>query len=153
MNSYLFGLNTHGVFLFIASVLIYEYFVVRERELFYHSIFSIISALIITVILKELFTIPRPFLVEGMSPGAGLTHLSSFPSTHTALAFALASTVTLHQKKFGVLVFILATAVAIGRVVAAVHYPMDIFAGVLIGVLCGLFFDTIHFGKKRARRR
>ena len=84
---------------------------------------------------------------------AGLAGLASFPSTHTALAFSLATTVALHQPYLGVFLLVISALIGIGRVAANVHFPVDIAFGVLLGVLVGVFFDQIHFKNIRSRNR
>lgn len=146
-------LNTHGVVLFIVAVFIYEFFILEKKEVAMHALFSVVATLIVTIILKELYVVPRPYIQMGIEPGAGMTTFSSFPSAHTSLAFALATAVTLHQKRFGVLLFAISSIIGLGRVVADVHYPVDIAFGILIGVVVATFFDTIHFSKLRNSKK
>lgn len=148
-NPLLVLLNTHGIFVVVLFVVLYEVFVSKNVEVALHVCLSVIAVLIFTVILKELFLVPRPYLVEGIDPSAGLTSFSSLPSTHTAVAFVLATTVTLHQKKLGVFLFTIASLTGIGRVMANVHYPLDIIVGILIGVLTGVIFNQIHLTRKK----
>lgn len=142
-------LNTHGIVLLVIFVLFYELYVERKTEVALHVLMSVIFVLIFTIILKELFAVPRPFLAEGEEAYAGLTHFSSLPSTHTAVAFVLATSVALHQKRLGVFLFTIASLIGIGRVMANVHYPIDIIVGLLIGVLTGVIFNQIHLTRKK----
>ncbi|OGM33503.1 hypothetical protein A2803_04895 [Candidatus Woesebacteria bacterium RIFCSPHIGHO2_01_FULL_44_21] len=142
-------LNTHGVILLVVFVFIYERYIARRKELAWHALFSALSAFVFSLILKELFLVPRPYMYGGY-PSAGLSEFSSLPSVHAAVAFSLATSVTLHQKSIGVLLFTVAALLGVGRVLANVHYPLDIALGVLIGVLTSLIFNKIHikFRKK-----
>lgn len=140
-------LNTYGVFALVALIVFYEISVARKYEVAIHIVLSVVFVLVFTVVLKELFLVPRPYLVYSIDPAAGLNHLSSLPSSHTAVAFVLATTVTLHQKRLGVFLFTLASLISIGRVMASVHYPVDIVIGILIGVLTGVIFNQIHLYK------
>jgi undecaprenyl-diphosphatase len=64
---------------------------------------------------------------------------SSFPSSHTYVAFAIATSVFLYgHKKLGTLLFVLAFFVAIGRIGVGLHYPSDIMGGVILGILSGV---------------
>lgn len=142
-------LNTHGVFLLVVFILFYEAIVVKNREVVWHVLFSVVATLIFCIVLKELFQIPRPYVTSGEDALAGLTYFSSLPSAHTAVAFVLATTVTLHQKTLGVFLFTLAALIGMGRVLANVHAPIDIILGLLIGVLTGVIFNQIHLSRRR----
>lgn len=150
-------LNTHGFILLVVFVILYELFVAREKEIALHVLFSVIAVFVFTLVLKELFLIPRPYMISGEDPMAGLAGFSSLPSVHAAVTFCLATTVILHQRLLGVFLFTMAALVSFGRVVANVHYPLDIAVGVLIGILTGIIFNEIHIRSRkkytRIRRR
>jgi undecaprenyl-diphosphatase len=59
---------------------------------------------------------------------------SSFPSGHTASAFAFAAAAGAAQPMFSASLRILAILVGYSRVHAGVHYPADVLAGAFIGV-------------------
>jgi undecaprenyl-diphosphatase len=60
----------------------------------------------------------------------------SFPSDHASFLFAIAFTLWfLGYKKLSVVIFIIATVVSVFRVVAGVHYPADIVAGFIVGLI------------------
>lgn len=73
---------------------------------------------------------------------------SSFPSMHAAGAFALAQSLGLSlwslkdaksdPRWLALSIWLLAGAVALSRVVLGVHFPSDILAGLLVGVLSAL---------------
>ena len=142
-------LNTSGVLLLVLFVLLYEIFIVKNYEIAGHICLSVLAATIFSLILKELFLVPRPYMVDGKSAYAGLVQYSSLPSIHSAIAFVLATTVTLHQKKFGVFLFTMAAIIGVGRVAANVHYPLDITIGMLVGVLTGVILNEVHLYRKK----
>jgi len=91
-------------------------------------------------VLKEIVRRPRPYLALVTAPPTLIDPPSSFsfPSGDAALAFGAA--VALGQvlprlRPFGLL---LASAIALSRVVIGVHYPLDVLGGVAIGILGGL---------------
>ena len=66
----------------------------------------------------------------------------SMPSRHVFSAVMIALCVWLVQWWLGLILLVLALALAIIRVIGGVHYPRDVIAGVLCGLLAGaiLFF-------------
>lgn len=143
--------NSIGVFIFIAAAVIYVW-IRGRRELALHTLFTVGIAGIITIVLKELFLTPRPFIVNGEEPLAGLAYLSSFPSAHAAVAFAAATTIALHSSRLGLFLIVIAGFIGLGRVAADVHYPIDIAFGVLVGVTIALFFEHVHIYPKRKNK-
>jgi membrane-associated phospholipid phosphatase len=63
---------------------------------------------------------------------------SSFPSGHTASAFAFATGTSSELPGLAPVLVPLACAVAYSRVYTGVHYPTDVAAGAAIGVGCGV---------------
>jgi len=61
----------------------------------------------------------------------------SFPSGHTAAAFVMATQAILFLPQFAVLAVLWALSVGLSRVALGVHFPGDVLAGMLLGVLCG----------------
>ena len=58
----------------------------------------------------------------------------SFPSGHTASAFAFATAVTADLPQLALPLFGLATVVGYSRVHNGVHYPGDVMAGAVLGL-------------------
>jgi len=64
----------------------------------------------------------------------------SFPSGDTAVAFAVATTLSSSLARlWAPAFFAVAGAIGLFRVTALAHYPSDVMAGALIGVLCGVY--------------
>ena len=91
------------------------------------------------MILKPLVARPRPFT----SDPARILLIPrpedySFPSGHTAVSFAAASAALFMKKrKTGVAFGAVACLIAFSRLYLYVHYPTDVLAGAVIGILCG----------------
>ncbi len=116
-----------------------------KKEQVLHALFACFVAFTVTEIIKQLFHIPRPFIVDGLRNYTLTTPLdSTFPSSHSAVVFALALTVWFHDRKIGFLFLFLAAIVAWARVAANVHYPIDVFFGGVIGSLVALIIEKIH---------
>lgn len=62
----------------------------------------------------------------------------SFPSDHTSAIFAVAMVVRLSgHKKLGNALFVIGILIGISRLLAGVHYPLDVIGGVLVGCIVG----------------
>ena len=61
----------------------------------------------------------------------------SFPSKHALTAGALATVLTLASWKLGILAWVYALLVIVGRVYGAKHWPSDVVAGMVLGIACG----------------
>lgn len=64
----------------------------------------------------------------------------SFPSGHTTSAFAsaLAASCFFRNKAFVISSVTLAAIIAISRIYLYVHFPTDVIAGLIIGVICAI---------------
>lgn len=140
---------------FIADLLIYVLFLGLlvlwlidnriKREQVLHAISAVVVALLIAYLIKDFFPTKRPYVYEGIVPiTLTIPHDSSFPSSHTAAAFALAMSIYLHERKIGIVFLLEATLVGISRVVADVHYPIDIVAGAVIGMFVAVLVSKSH---------
>jgi undecaprenyl-diphosphatase len=63
---------------------------------------------------------------------------ASFPSDHASASFAIAVAVCLIDPIAGAAFLVLASLIAVGRVVVGEHYPGDVVAGAAIGTLAAL---------------
>lgn len=59
----------------------------------------------------------------------------SFPSGHAMAAFAAATVIYYSNRRLGAIAMILASLIAFSRLYLYVHYPSDVIAGMLIGIL------------------
>lgn len=89
----------------------------------------------ISAILKVLVHAPRPFVVQGIPNSFMVQNYTSFPSGHATLFFAIATAIFLYNKRNGMLLYIFATIIAVFRVIAGIHYPIDVITGALIGIV------------------
>lgn len=110
------------------------------RMISYIMIVSLALATIITnLMLKLVFKRERPFLknpeVEELIEKPTDC---SFPSGHTASSFAIAIIIWYcFSTIFGVGAMLLALLISLSRVYLGVHYPSDILAGMMVGLLIG----------------
>jgi decaprenylphosphoryl-5-phosphoribose phosphatase len=79
---------------------------------------------------------PRPVL-EGLPPLGGAPSSLSFPSAHATSSFAVATAMVRVDPAMGA-AFVVAFALALGRPYLGMHYPSDVLAGAVLGVVLGL---------------
>lgn len=60
----------------------------------------------------------------------------SFPSGHTLSSFAAASVLSAFFTEYGLVFIGIAFLIALSRIYLYVHYPTDVIAGVIFGLLC-----------------
>lgn len=70
---------------------------------------------------------------------------SSFPSKHTAVAFALATSVLLRERLFGSIMWFLAILTGLSRIWLGHHYPFDIIGSAFIGILTSIVIDNTSY--------
>lgn len=103
---------------------------------------SLISVfVIVNVIIKPLIGRARPFEISTDILNNILIALpvdGSFPSGHTAAAFASATAVFCCNRKYGSILLIAAFIMGISRLYFAVHFPTDVIGGLCIGVTVGV---------------
>ncbi len=110
----------------------------------------ILSLILCNLTLKPIVARPRPF---DINKDAILIINKptdfSFPSGHSSSSFAAASAFLMGNivkngnkkiianKKYVVLIFIIAFLIAISRLYLYVHFPSDVLFGIILGIFCG----------------
>lgn len=59
----------------------------------------------------------------------------SFPSGHSLASFEAATCIFIRYKKWGVAALLLAAAIAFSRLYLYVHFPSDVLAGTVLGII------------------
>ena len=106
-------------------------------------LFAVIVSSLLGQIFKHLFCRARPlteksgeFFTEFPCLGKGAGFIS-FPSGHAVTAFALAFVLARAYPRYAVPFYGLAVMVALSRVYLAKHFPSDVVAGAVVGILAG----------------
>jgi undecaprenyl-diphosphatase len=106
-----------------------------------HAAIALISTSLLVVVVKRIVRRTRP--AEELHSSAPPDRFS-FPSGHTAAAFALAIAMFGASPILVPGLLLLAICVAYGRMYLGVHYPLDVAAGAAIGLVTGSIVALIH---------
>jgi membrane-associated phospholipid phosphatase len=94
---------------------------------------------IVVALLKETVDRPRPAHADpGIDTVVGTPGSPSFPSGHTATAFAAAAVVGAFYPRLRWPLYGLAALVGISRIYLGVHFALDVVAGAILGLSIGL---------------
>jgi undecaprenyl-diphosphatase len=153
-NIYIFGAK----YLFLASIIIAVYYflkIEKKKEFFKFAIFSLPLSLAIAKIFNLIYFDPRPFVVNNFEPLIKHAVDNGFPSDHTLLAASLAALVTVFDCKIGGLLWLIALAVGISRVLVGVHHIIDIVGSIVISIISAavVYYSIIKRQTDAARNK
>jgi len=140
-----FWLDVLGVFFaeYFEYVLIFcllLFLVIRFRKYWKMVFQSIVSAVLARFVVVELirwiWEKPRPFIHNHVN--LLVTHNApAFPSGHAAFFFAISTIVYFYNKRAGILFFLAGFLICLARIFIGIHWPSDILAGAVVGILSG----------------
>ena len=118
----------------------------KKKEIFLVFLSGILAGLIDEV-LKVLIKLPRPFdvftNVHPVFPEIGY----AFPSFHATFFSALAFSIFFMHKKAGYVFMFFALLIGAARIIAGVHFPIDILGGFALGFLVAYFINLFQISK------
>lgn len=111
----------------------------RARDVLFVAL-ALLTTWLVVAALKYLTGRPRPpmFLDHGLYGflfAGGTAEFRSFPSGHSACAFALAVTLGRYSRPARHVLFAVAGLIALSRLVLGIHYLGDVVAGAYLGVM------------------
>lgn len=107
----------------------------------------LLDLVLANMILKPLVARPRPCWVrDTVEMLVRVPKDYSFPSGHTMASFAAAGALYFTKRTWGCWAMVLAFFMGISRLYFYVHFPTDVLAGLVLGLLCG--FLGAFFMKK-----
>lgn len=126
-------------------VFVWQHATQKRPRLIVVTILVVLMAFQLASIIHTLYPEPRPQLTNvPVNVLITLANTKAFPSEHTMIAFLLAGLVWCYpsgvagkQKRLGIAYFSGATIIGLSRIVAGVHWPGDVLAGMVIGLVFG----------------
>ncbi len=109
----------------------------------------VLCFIVVNLFLKNAVARVRPYdAMEQIRCLVGPQADYSFPSGHTAIAFAASVPVfIISSKKLGIIMIIFSVLMALSRIYVCVHYPTDVIGGAVIGILCGIVTGMVIYPK------
>ncbi|WP_250277867.1 phosphatase PAP2 family protein [[Clostridium] colinum] len=143
-------ITIYSCYLFFIMYLIgYVYIFLNFEKFGYKTLLKYIFVPLITIIIAKILrkniNSKRPF--EKMNITSLVEHKggNSMPSNHSASAMVLAMALTYISPKYFLFFIILAIITGIFRIIAGLHYPIDVLFGFLLGLLIGILGFFILF--------
>ncbi len=94
---------------------------------------------IVVSIFRYFYNAKRPYTMYNYEPIVFRNKEGqSMPSRHVFSAFVIACAFAYINPKFSIIYFVVATLIAIHRVLVGVHFIKDVVAGALIGIISGI---------------
>jgi len=94
---------------------------------------------VLVSIFRKVVNAPRPYEVTGNEPIIKKeTEGNSFPSRHVFSVFVIATTLYFISNPLGIFLMLAGIILAVLRVVGGVHFPRDVIAGAIIGIISGI---------------
>lgn len=110
-----------------------------DNEVFLKATLVPLGTLVLITALRYIINAKRPYEKYNYTPVVKKdTKGKSFPSRHTASAFIIAMAFLYLDTTLGVIMLVLATVIAITRVLSGVHFIRDVIGGALISILTGI---------------
>jgi undecaprenyl-diphosphatase len=114
----------------------------RHRDRYWSAVLTGVAAVValgVNQLVGALWFEQRPFVaLHGVTMLLAHPADNSFPSDHAVIAGALAVGTLLFARRWGIVAVVVAVLLALARVYAGMHYPLDVIAGLAIGALVAL---------------
>ena len=126
-------------FIYVTYPLVLFYLIYTRDARLIRVVLAPAISFVFVSIFRHYVNAPRPYEVSDNDPIiAKETKGNSFPSRHVFSAFVIATTLYFISKPLGILLMIAGGLLAILRVIGGVHFPRDVIAGAVIGIVSGV---------------
>lgn len=149
------GVGTLGIIWFVLGIILFLREERKDHWFFAPLVLTGLGTLVFADgILKPLVARLRPTVEMGaIILGNGSTDFS-FPSGHATMSFAAAVVLSREEPRWKWLFYLLAIAISFSRIYIGKHYPADVLAGAILGIIIGwLSLMLTSFGRRSQVRR
>lgn len=126
----------------------------RRRQIIGAVIIAGILAFLFSKFAGKLYYDPRPFVSRGIKPLIAHGADNGFPSEHAIFCMTLTTVIFFYRKQLAYWAALVTILVGSARVLAHVHSPIDIAAGIVLGIFAGWlgYFATTKMVRKKTDR-
>lgn len=137
LDGFMRFLASDAEYLFYLAVVVYWFTRTdANRRMIVEALGAACLSLGIGGVIGDFFYRSRPFVAHHVHQLIPHAINASFPSDHATAAFTIATAIFFYRRKEGFVWYVIAALVSLSRVFVGVHYPMDVLAGALNGIIC-----------------
>ena len=107
----------------------------------------LLTFIIGNLVLKNMISRDRPCWID---PTVAL--LVKNPTGHSMNGFTAAVTILFYNKRWGIAAIILASLIAFSRLYNFVHFPTDVFAGIVIGTVVACLVNLLFMRMRSVKK-
>jgi len=131
-------------YIVILLAVIYLFFYKKDWRDFFVIFISSAFAWFLAYIFKILIHTPRPFDIFSNVSSLFSETGYAFPSGHATFFMALAFALFFNHKKVSYIFILFALLIGIARIIAGVHFPIDILGGFILGFTIAFFLKKVY---------
>ncbi|MFC0472697.1 undecaprenyl-diphosphatase [Halalkalibacter kiskunsagensis] len=133
-----FSNKVRYIFIFVLILMLFQN---SHRKVALSAIKSAVFTLFINRLIRLVYFKPRPFVKHRVGILIPSKTDSSFPSKHTLLVFAIATSIFLRERILGSIMLGLSMLTGFSRIWVGHHFPSDIIGSAFISIVTSIFTD------------
>ena len=124
---------------YVAFFMLLAILLIRKDERMIRVVFVTGISFILVSIVRHFINAPRPYTLYAFDPIVKKSKAGeSMPSRHVFSTFVIGMAFFYTYPMIGIIIFADGILMCFGRVAAGVHFPEDVIAGAIVGILSGV---------------